>query len=502
LRFTASARSLSSRRPEALVVCLFEGARQASTLPDGKLRQALEGLIRSEGFQGKRGGTLVFHSAGRFPARRVILAGLGRKGRYDLEAIRQGAAAAAARAAASTARTVTFALPPELPGGGESVADRVRATAEGFLLGTYRLRKYLTGENRREASSLRSGEIVVPAAHLRQAQRSARLASAACRVTNLARDLVNEPAASLTPVKMAEYARALAGGAGLECRIHDEKDLEKLGMGAFLGVAGGSHQPPRMIHLVYRPKGKPARKVALVGKGLTFDSGGLSLKTSTGMETMKLDKSGAATVLATMLGLGETRPEVEVHGLLGMAENMPGGSAMKPGDVVRTCGGKTVEVLNTDAEGRLVLADVLGYARTLGVDEIIDLATLTGAVMIALGPLATGLFTDDDDLARGLLEASGRCGEKTWHLPMYDEYKDQLQSQIADLKNTAGRYGGAITAAMFLREFAGRETRWAHLDIAGPAFLETSRHPYLRKGGTGAGVRTLLTYLSSISGRT
>jgi leucyl aminopeptidase len=237
--------------------------------------------------------------------------------------------------------------------------------------------------------------------------------------------------------------------------------------------------------------------VALVGKGITFDSGGLSLKTASGMETMKLDKAGAVAVLCTMLSLPELKARVEVHGLMGMTENMPGGSAIKPGDVLRTAGGKTVEVLNTDAEGRLVLADLLSHAKNLGVDEVIDLATLTGACMVALGPLAGGLFSNDEPLAARLLEYSRIAGEKLWRLPLYEEYTDQLKSEIADIKNTAERYGSAITAALFLREFIGEKTPWAHLDIAGPAFLENSGHAYMRRGATGMGVRTLLAYLAS-----
>ncbi|MCI0546292.1 MAG: leucyl aminopeptidase, partial [Candidatus Rokubacteria bacterium] len=417
------------------------------------------------------------------------------------EAIRQGAASAASAAAALTVRALTFGLPPAGPGEGIDAAERSRAVGEGFLLGAYRLRKYFTGEEREAAGSLRRGEVLVPGADLRAARRGARAAEEICTVTNLTRDLVNEPAGSLTPVVMAGYAEALAGRAGLQCTVHDERDLEKMGMGAFLAVSKGSHQPPRMIHLVYRPKGAPRRKVALVGKGLTFDSGGLSLKTAAGMETMKLDKGGAAAVLGAMLGVARAKPPIEVHGLMGMTENMPGGSAVKPGDVVKTFGGKTVEILNTDAEGRLVLADVLGFARGLGVEEIIDLATLTGACMIALGPFVSGLFTEDDDLAASLTAAAERAGERLWRLPMHEDYRDPLRSEIADVKNTADRYGGASTAAMFLREFAsGGRVRWAHLDIAGPAFMETDRHPYMRRGATGAGVRTLLAYLTDLPG--
>ena len=217
------------------------------------------------------------------------------------------------------------------------------------------------------------------------------------------------------------------------------------------------------------------------------------------METMKMDKGGAAAVLGTMVGLKDLKPQVEVHGLLGMAENMPSGSAIKPGDILKTCGGKTIEVLNTDAEGRLVLADLLCHVRTLGVHEGIDLATLTGACVVALGPYSTGVFSQHDDFSRALLAAAEKAGERMWPMPIYDEYMNQLRSEIADVKNTGESWGGAITAALFLREFIGRRIPWAHMDIAGPAFLDTNSHPYLRKGGTGAGVRTLLAYLASLS---
>ncbi len=477
----------------------FERARGIEGLPVGKLRSAVEALAAAEKFSGRRGRTLLLHSAGRWAPRRVVVAGLGRRADHSMDAIRQAAAAAAGRAAESSAKEVAFVLPPA-PGSGDlPAADRCRAVAEGVTLGRYRMRKYLTGEERSEGAGLREARLLVPRSDEAEARRGTRLGGALCAAANLARDLVNEPAIALTPKLMAAYAEGLAARAGLECRVYDEKDLDELGMGAFLGVARGSHQPPRFIHMTYRPEGAPVRKVALVGKGLTFDSGGLSLKSATGMETMKLDKAGAAAVLGTMVGLGDLRPKVEVHGLLGMTENMPGGSAMKPGDILTTAGGKTVEVLNTDAEGRLVLADLLCFTKRLGVDETIDLATLTGACVVALGPLSTGVFGSDRALVDRLLAAAERAGEKMWPLPLYEEYRDQLRSELADVKNAGDRYGGAITAALFLREFVPTGSAWAHLDIAGPAFIESRAHPYMRKGASGVGVRTLLTYLASLS---
>ena len=499
LRCAVGTSSPAAARAEALVVYAFEGARSVEGLPAGRLRKELDAVLLDEGFRAKRGRTLLYHTSGRHPARRVVVAGLGRKDDADLDALRTASASAARRAAAAAVRTLTFAPPPEAGFEGRSAEERVRAVAEGFLLGSYRFRKYFTGEERTEEGSLRGAEILVPARQAAAARRGARRAAIGCSAANLARDIVNEPAIALTPIRLAEIAEGLARRAGIECRVHDEKEIEALGMNAFLGVARGSHQPPRLVHLTYRPQGKPARRIALVGKGLTFDSGGLSLKPASSMETMKLDKAGAVAVMASILALAETRPPVEVHALMGMTENMPGGSAIKPGDVLRSSGGKTIEVLNTDAEGRLVLADLLCYAGSLGVDEVIDLATLTGACVVALGPLAAGLFGTDPPMIDRLLGAAERAGEKMWPMPMYEEYRDQIRSDVADVKNTGDKYGGAITAALFLREFAGRRTPWIHLDIAGPAFMESTSHPYMGKGATGAGVRTLIDYISSFA---
>jgi leucyl aminopeptidase len=266
-------------------------------------------------------------------------------------------------------------------------------------------------------------------------------------------------------------------------------------MGAFLGVAAGSEQPPKFIHLTYAPSGKRRRKVAIIGKGITFDSGGLDLKSAEGMLRMKDDMSGAAAVLAVMRALPALKPPFEVHGLIAATENMPSGSAIRPGDVLRAMNGTTIEVGNTDAEGRLTLADAICYAgEKIGADEVIDMATLTGACVVALGPLCSGLMASDQRLADRLLAAARAAGERVWQLPLIDEYKEQFKSDVADLNNTGGRNGGAITAGLFLREFAGR-IPWAHLDIAGPAFIDKDA-PLGPKGATGVAVRTILTYLT------
>jgi leucyl aminopeptidase len=311
-----------------------------------------------------------------------------------------------------------------------------------------------------------------------------------------ARDLVNMPANEVHPTHLAKVAGRIAREARLRLRVYDRAQCARLGMGAFLAVAAGSRQPPKFIHLTYAPRGRPARRVALIGKGVTFDAGGLDLKSADGMLRMKDDMSGAAAVLGIMKVLPLLKARVEVHGLIAATENMPSGSAFRPGDVLRAMNGTTIEVGNTDAEGRLTLADALSYARDrVEPDEIIDLATLTGACVVALGPLCAGLFASDQALADRLLAAAQQAGERLWQLPLIDEYREHLKSEVADLNNVGPRGGGAITAGLFLREFAG-STPWAHLDIAGPAFSEKDL-PLAPKGATGVAVRTLLTYLTA-----
>jgi leucyl aminopeptidase len=311
----------------------------------------------------------------------------------------------------------------------------------------------------------------------------------------LARDLVNEPPNSLNPEKLAEIATAIAREKGLEIRVIEADELRKLGAGAILGVGGGSRVPPRLIQLTYRCGDKNARKIGLVGKGITFDSGGLSLKPSKAMETMKCDMAGAAAVLSAMSKLPELKPACDVIGVLCAAENMPSGSAIRPGDVLHAMNGKSIEIINTDAEGRLVLADGLSWAVQQGVEEIIDLATLTGACVISLGPYVAGVMGNDPELVKQVMDAGSKVGESLWELPIPNEYEFMVKSDVADIKNLGtNSEAGAIQGALFLREFVG-EARWAHLDIAGPAFLEKEFF-YLPKNGTGFGVRTLLQYLS------
>ena len=304
----------------------------------------------------------------------------------------------------------------------------------------------------------------------------------------------------MTASALAETARAIAREAGLRVRVLDRAACEKMGMGAFLGVNRGSVEPPQFIHLAYVPRRPARRRLALIGKGITFDSGGLDLKTAEGMERMKGDMSGAAAVLGVLKVLPRLRPAVEVHGLVAATDNMPSGSATKPGDVLRAMNGKTIEVNNTDAEGRLTLADAIAYARKeIKPHEIVDIATLTGACSIALGSLCAGAMSNDAALQSRVLAAGARVGERLWPLPLIDEYREGLRSEVADLRNTGPRPGGAITAGLFIREFAG-DTPWVHLDIAGVAFTDKDL-PYAPKGGVGFGARTLIEYVLAAAGR-
>lgn len=453
-------------------------------------------VAREDRFHGRVGRRLLWHAppeAGS-RAKRVLLLGLGAREDLTLDRFRRALGEALVEADRLGAATVALPLPH-----GEGLPFDAcaagRAVAEGFWLGTYRFDRYRS-DPRPGRRHLKQVVVACGGAPIKDVQKGLLRGETLANATNFARDLVNEPAGVLTPARMAEIATDAAKRSGLEIKVFEPDEMRAQGMGGILGVGQGSTQTPRLIHLVYRPNGKPTRRIALVGKGLTFDSGGLSLKTADGMETMKCDMAGSAAVLATLTACRELGVTAEVHGVMGMAENMPGGSAIRPGDVVRIMNGKTIEVRNTDAEGRVVLADCLAYVSRLeGVDTAIDLATLTGAVVVALGPMACGVMGNDRALVDEILAASEAAGEPMWPLPLYPEYREHIKSDIADVKNTGIRWGGAITAALLLQEFVREGMRWAHLDIAGPAFGE-KEYSYLGKGGSGVGVRTLLRLLT------
>jgi leucyl aminopeptidase len=492
LRF--SSHELTKVDTAVLAVPVFEGNWDSEPMVKA-VDAALGGLLvqsaKDEGFKGKSDQAFSFHTHGKIRARKVCLLGAGKRERAHLGGVRDLATRAVR--AASRARSIAIAVPAleGLAGGGEGAGREalVKALAAGAALGAYRFEKYRTKDA--EPSPLAEvvlcmGEGALPDRKVRLRAEEARIVAEAVA---FARDLVNEPAIELTPSTLAEHARKVARARGLRCRVLGPREIRKLKMGLLLGVAAGSHEEPRFIHLTYMPRVRPRRRVALVGKGLTFDSGGLSLKPAKSMEDMKIDMAGAATVIATLGIVGALKPrDVEVHGVIGATENMPGGRAIRPGDILRSMSGKTVEVLNTDAEGRLVLADALHWVRTRQrVDEIIDVATLTGACMVALGRHTAGFFSNDEALAARYERAAKRAGEDAWRLPLTERLAESLRSTVADLKNVGDAYGGAISAALFLREFVG-DTPWVHVDIAGPSFVE-GKGP--AAGGTGYGVMTL-----------
>jgi leucyl aminopeptidase len=484
-------------RGDALVVGRFGGeaaAGGALARVDRALGGLLVRVLRDQGFTGRVAETADLHVGGRLPVSRVVVVGLGPRAECGAETLRRAASAGARRARELGARRVVM----EVLGDRLAVERRAQAAGEGALLGLYSFDRYRA--RKPDARRVETLVLLAPSARELAAVRDGlRRAELAAEATAFARDLINEPANHVTARRLAETALRVARAGRLRARILDRAACARLGMGCFLGVNAGSSEPPRFIHLTYRPRGRPRRRIALVGKGITFDSGGLDLKTAEGMATMKGDMSGAAAVLGVLSVLPRLRPAVEVHALVAATDNMPSGSATKPGDVLRAMDGKTVEVNNTDAEGRLTLADALAYAnRVVRPDEIVDVATLTGACAIALGQLCGGVMSNDRALQDCVLAAAERAGERLWALPLVEEYREGLRSDVADMKNTGPRYGGAITAGLFIREFAG-QTPWVHLDIAGCAFTDKDL-PYAPKGGVGFATRTLLEHVLAAGG--
>jgi leucyl aminopeptidase len=485
--------SITDIECDAIVVNLFQGVA-APGGATGAVDRALDGLlsrlIREEGFEGKPGQTLLVHTQGRLPAARVILTGLGEPEKLDLDTVRRASAAALRRARDARARRVATIV-HGAGAGGMAPARAAQATVEGAVLGTYEFLKYKSEPQPRQIEELLVAEM--DASRLPSVQAGVSRGDVVSRAVNLARDLVNSPANDITPSALALLATRVASETGLEALVLERPEAERLGMGCYLAVARGSQEAPKFITLRYRPEGEPAGRVAIIGKGVTFDSGGLSLKTAESMVTMKDDMSGAAAVLAAMQAVAELRPDREVLAIVPAVENMPSGSAMRPGDVVCAMNGKTIEIENTDAEGRLTLADALCYAAREGCEELIDLATLTGACVWALGRVYSGVMSNNQDLVERLKECSRVSGDRIWQLPLSEDYRYLIESQVADMKNTGGREGGAITAALLLSEFTeGRP--WAHIDIAGPAFLSQD-NGVIEKGASGAGVRLLIEYL-------
>ncbi|MGH8937362.1 MAG: leucyl aminopeptidase [Acidimicrobiia bacterium] len=472
----------SEESGETLAVPVFAGRRwgPGADWAAAELGDWLTGYLDDQDFSGKPDQVAMVASAGRLPFRTLLLVGLG--DRSDGETLRRAAGWMGRRTARMTEVASTLHLVE---------AERAaRAVAEGFLLGQYRFDKYRSEPQPAKTERLRFLE--GDEQTLQEAERGRIVAGAVA----WARDLVNEPSAAKAPAVLAGLAERMAEELGLDVTVYDEEAIAEAGFGGLMGVGAGSHNPPRMVELRYRPEGAEAF-LALVGKGIVFDSGGLSIKTAEQMETMKTDMSGAAAVFAAMQAIARLGLAVQVLGIAPLTENMPGGGAQRPGDVLRIRNGKTIEVLNTDAEGRLVLADGLALAAEAGPDLIVDIATLTGACRVALGSKIAGLWSSDDRARDQVEQAAERAGERVWPMPLPEDYRKNLDSEVADMKNIGGRYGGAINASLLLKEFVdGRP--WAHLDIAGPARWAENEH-YQSKGGSGYGVRTLIALAEAMA---
>jgi leucyl aminopeptidase len=469
---------------------LKEETASINKLLDGQILAALE---QGE-FEGKPNELLLVHTQGKCAAKRVLLAGLGRRRELRLDSFRQVMGTVAKRVRQAKVKSFGVAMPSMVPRG-TSPLDLAQAMAEGAILGSYQFTEYLS-DNGAKASDLEHLSLYSAQRQLvRQLSEGVRRGAAAAEATVFVRDLCNHPSNVMTPTRVANEAKAIAKEAGVTLKILEQKDMEQLGMGALLGVARGSHEPPKFIILEYR--GERAKKslqpIVLVGKTVTFDTGGISLKPSENMEQMKADMTGGAEVLASVRAAARLRLPLYVIGILPVTENMPGGRAMKPGDIVKTLSGKTVEVQNTDAEGRLILSDGLTYATRYQPAALIDIATLTGACVVALGQFAIGMFGNNDRLKEQVRKAGLRAGERVWEMPLWDEYFEQLRSDVADMRNIGGRGGGMITAALFLSKFVG-DCPWIHLDIASTDWSERER-AYVPKGPTGIGTRLLIQYL-------
>ncbi len=449
---------------DVIVINMFEGEKTSQDLANTY-------AIDRDKFEGKLGQTYLLQTYGQIPAQKILVTGCGKRDEFGENEVRTAVYKSVKKLQQMHAKTAAFDF--------ETGFDYGKSAAIGAMLADYAFDKYKS-EKATRVDEIIFGNVL---------EDSVNAGKSFGNAMKLTRDLANEPAAFATPSKLAEIAQNLEG---ITTEIYDKDEIERMGMGAFLAVSKGSIQPPKFIHMKYTGK-NVKKKIAIIGKGLCFDSGGMDLKPPSSMLTMRDDMSGAACVLGVMSVLKDFNPDVEVHGIIAACENMASGSAYKPGDILTAKNGKTIEVDNTDAEGRLTLADALVYACELGVHEVIDIATLTGACMVALGTSVAGIMGNDDEMMHKIIETGKNLGEKFWQLPMYKEYFNSLKSDIADMKNTGSRYGGASAAGVFLQEFV-KDVKWAHIDIAGTAFLEKPESEFI-KGATGAGVRTILSYI-------
>ena len=472
---------------DGLAIGLFEDQVELTgdlSALDEKLLGSLKDLIVDMDFKGKAGSSVSTRVGNQQSIRKLILVGLGKSDALKLDGIRRSAAAAARLAKKERCKTLGVSLPHW----NQDAAATAQAIVEGIELALYQDTRFKSEPD--DKPNVEQVDLIGLAGQEAAIDHARKV----CSGVFLARELVAAPANYVTPITLAETAQAIAQDYGLNLEILEKEDCEKLGMGAFLGVAQASDLPPKFIHLTYKPDGTPRRKLAIIGKGVTFDSGGLNIKgAGSGIEMMKTDMGGAGATFGAAKAIAQIKPDVEIHFIVAATENMISGRAIHPGDILTASNGKTIEINNTDAEGRLTLADALVFTEKLGVEAIVDLATLTGACVVALGDDIAGLWSPDDGVAAQLQHASEKAGEKLWRMPMEEKYFDSMKSGIADMKNAGARAGGAISAAMFLKQFV-KETPWAHLDVAGPVWAD-KENGYNGAGATGYGVRTLVNWV-------
>jgi leucyl aminopeptidase len=502
MKTTIAVSSPSELETEALVAVVLDHAEPSSrekdkdkkpqlkvATADSAVQSVAADLLASGEVTDKPFETNLLHKPAGLKAKRLLLISGGNAKKFSAYELRRVAGTAVRTLKSRGIRSFAFLAPSSIP-----AEEAVRAIVEGASVGNFDPDYYRSDRKDQKIDSvtvLGSGD----KAALEKAASEAQIVGDS---QNFTRDLVNEPSNRMTPTILAERAKKMCAEVGLKCEVYGADKIKELKMGAFWSVAQGSDEPPALIVMTYEPAGAPQKPVlGLVGKGITFDTGGISIKPADGMEKMKYDMAGGATMIGAMRAIALLKPKVKVVGIVCATENMPSGHAQKPGDVQIAMSGKSIEIINTDAEGRLVLADGLHYAKQLGATHLVDAATLTGAVVVALGFNNAGIFTNDDGMYERIHEANVKAGEKMWRLPVDDEYKEQIRSTIADIMNTGGRWGGAITAAMFLKEFA-EETPWIHLDIAGTAWMEEQK-PWIAKGPSGIALRSLVEFVKGFA---
>ena len=499
MRIKVTQGDITKMSSPALIINLFEGIRKPGGVT-GVIDHALDGaitqLIIDGEIKGQKGELTLIHTLGKLPVSRILVAGLGTEKEFNQDTVRQ-ITANSCRLLRNRGVKQAATIAHGAGIGGIDTFLSGRSIAEGAILGLYSFDRYTNKE--KGSNNLESLEIVeLDLNKTSDLERGVNTGKILGEATCIARDMVNEPANVLTPTLMAELAHQMAEEQHLYIEVLEQETMEELGMGALLGVARGSTEPPKLITLRYDgDPNNPSNNLGIVGKGITFDSGGISIKPATGMEEMKGDMAGGASAIGAIKAISELRVKLNVTAVVPATENMPGGSAQRPGDIVRTMSGKTIEVVNTDAEGRLVLADAVTYARKMGLNRIVDVATLTGAVVIALGKVCTGIMGNNEELIDQIIQAGKDSGEKIWQLPLYLEYGEQIKSNIADMKNVGGREAGSITGAYLIKEFAG-DAAWAHLDIAGTS-TSNKEAGVLVKGATGTPVRTLVSLAQSLA---